>query len=147
MTGHVVTTVIGNLTADPELRYTSAGIPVASFTIAATPRVLDRADNTFRDGEPVFLRCVMWRRPAENAADSLRRGMRVIAQGQLCQRALTSDGSTHTVIELDIDEVGPTLRYATVTVTRAVASPDRIDEADPTRPPDGLISEASQVVP
>lgn len=117
MTEHTALTITGNLTADPDLRYTDTGIAVTSFTVAATPRVLDRTENTYRDGDTIFLRCVMWRRPAEIAADSLRRGMRVLAHGRLRQRTLTHEGSTHTVTELDVEEIGPTLRYATVAVT------------------------------
>ena len=120
MAGDTVITVVGNLTADPELRFAPSGSAVASFTIASTPRLFDRATNEWKDGEPLFLRCSAWRALAENLAESLQRGMRVVAQGRLKQRTFeTRDGEKRTVVELDVDEIGPSLRYATATITRA----------------------------
>src|SRR6476620_10880772 len=119
MAGDTVITVVGNLTADPELRFTPSGAAVASFTIASTPRQFDRNTNEWKDGEALFLRCSIWRQAAENVAESLQRGMRVVAQGRLKQRSFeTREGEKRTVIELDVDEVGPSLRYATAKVNR-----------------------------
>ena len=119
MAGDTVITVVGNLTADPELRFTPSGAAVASFTIASTPRQFDRNTNEWKDGEALFLRCSIWRHAAENVAESLQRGMRVVAQGRLKQRSFeTREGEKRTVIELDVDEVGPSLRYATAKVNR-----------------------------
>ena len=120
MAGETVITVVGNLTADPELRYTQNGLPVANFTIASTPRTFDRQANEWKDGEALFLRASVWREFAEHVAGSLTKGMRVIAQGRLRQRSYQDrDGNNRTTIELDIDEIGPSLRYATAQVTRA----------------------------
>ena len=119
MAGDTVITVVGNLTADPELRFTPSGAAVASFTIASTPRQFDRNTHEWKDGEALFLRCSIWRQAAENVAESLQRGMRVVAQGRLKQRSFeTREGEKRTVIELDVDEVGPSLRYATAKVNR-----------------------------
>lgn len=119
MAGDTVITVIGNLTADPELRFTASGAAVASFTIASTPRTFDRQTNEWKDGEALFLRCSLWRQAAENAAESLTRGMRVIAQGRLVQRSFeTREGEKRTVVELQVDEIGPSLRYASAKVNR-----------------------------
>src|SRR6201996_1452940 len=119
MAGETVITVVGNLTADPELRFTPSGAAVASFTIASTPRTFDRASNEWKDGDALFLRCSIWRQAAENCAESLTRGMRVVATGRLKQRSFeTREGEKRTVIELDVDEVGPSLRYATAKVNR-----------------------------
>jgi single-strand DNA-binding protein len=119
MAGDTVITVVGNLTADPELRFTPSGAAVASFTIASTPRQFDRASNEWKDGEALFLRCSIWRQAAENVAETLQRGMRVVAQGRLKQRSFeTREGEKRTVIELDVDEIGPSLRYATAKVNR-----------------------------
>ena len=119
MAGDTIITVVGNLTADPELRFTPSGAAVANFTVASTPRTFDRQTNEWKDGEALFLRCSLWRQAAENAAESLTRGMRVIAQGRLQQRSYeTREGEKRTVIELDVDEVGPSLRYATAKVNR-----------------------------
>ncbi|MGV9678824.1 single-stranded DNA-binding protein [Nocardia sp. NPDC003482] len=119
MSGNTVLTIIGNLTADPELKFTPAGDAVVNFTIAQTPRVFDRARSEWRDGEPLFLRCSLWRQPAENLAESLSKGARVIVSGRLKQRRYTTpEGENRTVTELDVDDVGPSLRYATATVTR-----------------------------
>lgn len=119
MAGETVITVVGNLTADPELRFTPSGAAVASFTIASTPRQFDRNSNEWKDGEALFLRCSIWRQAAENVAESLQRGMRVVAQGRLKQRSFeTREGEKRTVIELDVDEIGPSLKYATAKVNR-----------------------------
>jgi single-strand DNA-binding protein len=119
MAGETVITVVGNLTADPELRFTPSGAAVASFTIASTPRTFDRNTNEWKDGEALFLRCSIWRQAAENAAESLQRGMRVVAQGRLKQRSFeTREGEKRTVVEMDVDEIGPSLRYATAKVNR-----------------------------
>lgn len=114
-----IVTVIGNLTADPELRFTASGAPVANFTVASTPRVFDKQANDWKDGEALFLRCSIWRDPAENAHTSLTKGARVIVQGKLKQRSYeTREGEKRTVVELEVDEIGPSLRYATAIVTR-----------------------------
>ncbi|HVU91453.1 MAG TPA: single-stranded DNA-binding protein [Jatrophihabitans sp.] len=119
MAGETVITVVGNLTADPELRFTPSGAAVASFTIASTPRTFDRNTNEWKDGEALFLRCSIWRQAAENVAESLQRGMRVVAQGRLKQRSYeTREGEKRTVIELDVEEIGPSLKYATAKVNR-----------------------------
>ncbi|WP_433206728.1 single-stranded DNA-binding protein [Nocardia sp. CA-107356] len=119
MAGDTVITVIGNLTSDPELRFTPAGVAVANFTVASTPRVFDRNANEWKDGDALFLRCNIWREAAENVAESLTRGARVIVSGRLKQRSYqTREGEKRTVIELDIDEVGPSLRYATAKITK-----------------------------
>src|SRR5690606_24144278 len=117
--GDTVITVIGNLTADPELRFTPAGAAVANFTVASTPRVFDRNTNEWKDGEALFLRCNIWREAAENVAESLTRGSRVIVSGRLKQRSYeTREGEKRTVVELEVDEVGPSLRYATAKVNK-----------------------------
>jgi single-strand DNA-binding protein len=119
MANETIITIVGNLTADPELRFTPSGAAVASFTIASTPRTYDRNTNEWKDGDALFLRCSIWRQAAENVAESLTRGMRVIASGRLKQRSFeTREGEKRTVIELDIDEVGPSLRYASAKVNK-----------------------------
>ena len=119
MAAETVITVIGNITADPELRFTANGAAVANFTIASTPRTFDKQANEFKDGETLFLRCSAWRDMAENVAETLSRGTRVVAQGRLKSRTFdTKEGERRTVFELDIDEVGPSLRYATARVTK-----------------------------
>ena len=123
MAGETVITVVGNLTADPELRFTQNGLPVANFTIASTPRNFDRAANEWKDGDPLFLRASVWREFAEHVAGSLTKGMRVIAQGRLRQRSYQDrEGNQRTAIELEVDEIGPSLRYATAQVTRAAST-------------------------
>ena len=120
MVGETVITVVGNLTADPELRFTQNGLPVANFTIASTPRNFDRAANEWKDGDALFLRASVWREFAEHVAGSLKKGMRVIAQGRLRQRTYQDrEGNQRTAIEFEVDEIGPSLRYATAQVTRA----------------------------
>jgi len=123
MAGDTVITVVGNLTGDPELRFTPSGAAVANFTIASTPRSFDRQSNEWKDGDTLFMRCSIWREAAENVAESLTKGMRVIAQGRLVQRSYeTREGEKRTVVELQVDEVGPSLRYASAKVTRAQRS-------------------------
>lgn len=119
MAGETVITVVGNLTANPELRFTSSGQAVASFTIASTPRTYDRETGGWKDGEALFMRCSAWREMAENVAQSLTKGMRVIAQGRLNQRSYeTQQGEKRTVVEMTVDEIGPSMRYATAQVNR-----------------------------
>jgi single-strand DNA-binding protein len=119
MAGETVITIIGNLTADPEIRTTGSGASVASFTIASTPRTWNRNTNQFEDGQALFIRCSAWRDLATHCAQSLAKGMRVIAQGRLQQRSYQAqDGSNRTVIELQVDEIGPSLRYATAQVQK-----------------------------
>jgi single-strand DNA-binding protein len=113
-------TIVGNLVDDPQLRYTATGNAVANFRVASTPRFLDKATNEWRDGDSLFLTCSVWRQPAENVAESLQRGMRVIVSGRLRQRSYeTREGEKRTVYEVEVDEVGPSLRNASATVTRA----------------------------
>ena len=120
MSGDTAITLVGNLTADPELRFTQAGIAVAGFTVASTPRIFDRASGEWKDGDALFLRCTLWRQPAENVAETLTKGARVIVTGRLKQRSYdTREGEKRTVVEVDVDEIGPSLRYATARVTRA----------------------------
>ncbi|RBY82421.1 single-stranded DNA-binding protein [Geodermatophilus sp. TF02-6] len=122
MAGETVITVIGNLTSDPELRFTPSGA-VANFTIASTPRTLDRQTQEWKDGDALFLRCSCWRQTAEHVAGSLTRGSRVMAQGRLKQRSFeTKEGDKRTVVEMEVDEIGPSLRYATATVAKAARS-------------------------
>jgi single-strand DNA-binding protein len=121
--GDTVITVIGNLTADPELRFTPSGAAVANFTVASTPRTFDRQTNEWKDGEALFLRCNIWREAAENVAESLTRGARVIVSGRLKQRSFeTREGEKRTVVELEVDEIGPSLKYATAKVNKASRS-------------------------
>lgn len=119
MAGETVITVVGNLTADPEMRTTSNGSTVANFSIAATPRVFDKQSNQWEDGQALFLRCSAWRDLASHCVQTLHKGMRVIAQGRLQQRSYQAqDGSNRTVIEMTVDEIGPSLRYATAQVQK-----------------------------
>src|SRR5690554_1910480 len=122
MAGDTIITIVGNLTSDPELRYTQSGLAVANFTIASTPRSFDRQANEWKDGETLFLRGSVWREFAEHVAGSLTKGMRVIAQGRLKQRSYeTKEGEKRTAYEIEVDEIGPSLRYATAQVTRAAS--------------------------
>src|SRR5687767_6319927 len=119
MAGDTTITVIGNLTDDPELRFTPSGAAVAKFRVASTPRIMDRQSGEWKDGEPLFLSCTVWRQAAENVAESLQRGARVIVSGRLKQRSYeTREGEKRTVIELEVDEIGPSLRYATAKVQK-----------------------------
>lgn len=120
MAGETVITIVGNLVDDPELRFTPSGAAVANFRVASTPRTFDRQTNEWKDGEALFLSCSVWRQAAENVAESLQRGMRVVVQGRLKARSYeTREGEKRTVFEIDVDEVGPSLKYATAKVTRA----------------------------
>ncbi|MFF3353361.1 single-stranded DNA-binding protein [Streptomyces sp. NPDC002917] len=122
MSGETVITVIGNLTADPELRFTPSGAPVANFTIASTPRHFDKQTNEWKDGETLFLQSAVWRQAAENVAGSLTRGMKVIAQGRLTQRSYEKDGQKRTAYEFTVEEIGPSLKTATAKVTKTNGS-------------------------
>src|SRR6187431_2942351 len=123
MAGETVITVVGNLTDDPELRFTSSGAAVANFTVASTPRFFDKQTNDWKDGDALFLRCSIWRQAAENVAESLTKGARVIVQGRLKQRSYeTREGEKRTVVEVEVDEIGPSLRYATAKVNKASRS-------------------------
>jgi single-strand DNA-binding protein len=115
----MTTIVIGNLTADPEIRYINSGAAVVNFTVASTPRVFDKTTQEWKDGEALFMRCSLWRDAAENVAESLHRGNRVIVVGKLKQRSYEKDGDKRTTIELEVEEIGPSLRYATATPTKA----------------------------
>jgi single-strand DNA-binding protein len=120
MAGDTIITIVGNLTADPELRFTPSGAAVANFTVASTPRQFDRQANEWKDGETLFMRCSIWRDAAENVAESLHRGTRVVVTGRLKSRSFeTKEGEKRTVIELEADEIGPSLRYASAKVTKA----------------------------
>ncbi|NUQ98267.1 MAG: single-stranded DNA-binding protein [Streptomyces sp.] len=122
MSGETQIHIVGNLTDDPELRFTPSGAAVANFTIASTPRTFDKASGEWKDGDALFMRCSLWRQAGENAAESLTRGMRVIAIGSLKQRSYEKDGQKRTVVELDVEEIGPSLKYATAKVTKAQRS-------------------------
>lgn len=123
MAGEPIVTIVGNLTADPDLRYVGSGVPVASFTVASTPRTLNRQTNEWEDGEAMFVRCTVWRDYAENVTESLTKGTRVVATGRLQVRSYQrNDGSQGTSIEMQVDEVGPSLRFATAQVTKASGS-------------------------
>ncbi len=123
MAGETVITVVGNLVDDPELRFTPSGAAVANFRIASTPRIMDRQTNEWKDGDALFLSCSVWRQAAENVAESLQKGMRVVVQGNLrSQQYQTREGEKRTVFEIQVDEVGPSLKYATAKVTRTTRS-------------------------
>jgi len=123
MAGDTVITVIGNITGDPELRFTPSGAAVANFTVASTPRVFDRQSNEWKDGETLFMRCSVWRDAAENVAESIQRGTRVIVSGRLKSRSYeTKEGEKRTVVEMEVDEIGPSLRYASAKVTKTQRS-------------------------
>ncbi len=119
MAGETIITLVGNLTADPELRFTPSGAPVANFTVASTPRTFDRQTGEWKDGDAMFINCSVWRQAAENAAETLTKGMRVIVQGRLRSRSYeTREGERRTVFEIEVDEIGPSLRYASAKVQR-----------------------------
>ena len=123
MAGETVITVVGNLTDDPELRFTPSGAAVANFTVASTPRSFNKQTNEWEDGEAMFLRCSIWRQAAENVAESLQRGMRVVVQGRLKSRSYeTREGEKRTVFEIDVEEIGPSLKFATAKVNRVSRS-------------------------
>ncbi|MFJ2509594.1 MULTISPECIES: single-stranded DNA-binding protein [Arthrobacter] len=126
MAGEPTTTITGNLTADPELRFTPSGVPVANFTIASTPRILDRQSNEWKDGETLFIRCTVWRETAEYIAESLTKGSRVIAEGTLKSRRFeTKDGENRTTIELDVEEIGASLKYGPVQPAKRPSQPEQ----------------------
>ena len=135
MASDTTVTVVGNLTADPELRFTPSGAAVANFTIASTPRMFDRQSNKWKDGDPLFLPCSIWRQAAEHVAESLTKGMRVIVQGRLKQRSYDDrEGNKRTIYEVEVEEVGPSLTWATARVTRSgqqQAKPRQQRAADP----------------
>lgn len=149
MAGETIITVIGNLTADPELRWTQSGVAVADFTVASTPRTFDRNANEWRDGSTLFLRCSVWREMAENVAETLRKGMCVIVQGRLSQRSFeNTHGERRTVVELQVDEVGPSLRRAKAQVTRVQSQGGRGGYQTPPDPvSSGASSQASYGAP
>lgn len=118
MAGETIITIIGNITADPELRFTPSGAAVANFTVASTPRTFDKNSNEWKDGETLFMRCAVWRDAAENVAESLQRGTRVLVSGRLKSRSYDKEGQKHTVVEMEVDEVGPSLKYATAKVNK-----------------------------
>ncbi len=123
MAGETVITVIGNITDDPDLRFTPSGAAVANFTVASTPRIFDKQTNEWKDGDALFLRCSIWRQAAENVAESLQRGSRVVVSGRLKQRSFeTREGEKRTVFELDVDEIGASLKYATAKITKTTRS-------------------------
>ena len=123
MAGETIITLVGNLTGDPELRFTPSGSAVANFTVASTPRTFDRQSNEWKDGETLFMRCSIWREAAENVAESLTKGTRVVVTGRMKSRSFqTKEGENRTVIELEADEIGPSLRYATAKVNRTQRS-------------------------
>ena len=136
MANEPIITIIGNLTGDPELRYVSSGTPVASFTVASTPRSLNRQTNQWEDGEAMFVRCSVWREYAENVAESLSKGMRVIVTGRMTVRSYEYNGQQRTSIEMQVDEVGPSLKFATARVTKASRGGSGGDWAQP-RPRSG----------
>lgn len=149
MAGETVITVVGNLTADPELRFTQGGVPVVNLTIASTARVADREAGGYKDGDSLFLKVVAWREYAEHIAGSLNKGMRVIAQGRLRQRSFQDrEGNQRTAYELEIDEIGPSLRFATAQVSRvagaagqrspAASAGDQVDAWAPPETPTGV---------
>ena len=147
MAGETVITVIGNLTSDPELRYTQNGLAVANFTIASTPRSFDKASSEWKDGDALFLRASVWRDFAEHVAGSLTKGARVIASGRLVQRSYTTkEGDKRTSMELEIDEIGPSLKYATASLTRASsggrsAPTSQADTPYPATPPVAAVTD------
>jgi single-strand DNA-binding protein len=118
MAGETSLTIVGNLTEDPAVRNTPGGDMVANFTVASTPRTYNRDTNAWEDGTTLFMRCAIWREPAQSVVDSLRKGMRVIVIGRLKQRQYEKDGANHTVIEMEVDEIGPSLKFATAQVQR-----------------------------
>ena len=132
MAGETVITIVGNLTDDPELRFTPSGAAVANFRVASTPRTFNRQTNAWEDGDPLFLSCSVWRQAAENVAESLQRGARVVVTGRLKQRSYeTREGEKRTVFEVDVDEIGPSLRYATAKVTKTQRSGGGFGNAQP----------------
>jgi len=147
MSGETTVTVVGNLTAEPELKFLPSGVAVLKFTVASTPRTLDRDSGQWRDGEPLFLLCTLWREPAEHAAESLSKGMRVVVVGRLrLSRWETDDGEKRSAYGLEVDEVGPSLRFATAKVTRMTRTRAR-DGFVPDQVPDDAWDTASRQRP
>jgi single-strand DNA-binding protein len=145
MAGDTVITLVGNLVDDPELRFTPSGAAVANFRLASTPRTYDRQSGEWKDGETLFLTCNVWRQAAENVAESLQRGMRVVVQGRLKQRSYeTREGERRTVYEIEVDEVGPSLRNATAKVTKTTRSQGGFGGDDPWQTPQGGGSRGGQ---
>jgi single-strand DNA-binding protein len=138
MAGETVLTVVGNLVDDPELRFTPSGAAVANFRIASTPRVYDKQSSEWKDGDTLWLTCSIWKQAAENVGESLSKGMRVIVQGRLKSRQYEKDGQKHTVFEIDVEEVGPSLKSATAKVAKAAREkaydPGYTDQRKPTQP-------------
>lgn len=133
-------TIVGNLTDDPELRFTPSGAPVVNFTIASTPRVYNKETNAWDDGDTLFMRCSLWRQYAENVAETLQRGYRVIAQGRLKQRTYeTREGEKRTVMEMEVDEIGPALRFVTATIHRADSGGQPRKQQQPAADPWGAV--------
>lgn len=146
MSGDTQITVVGNLTADPELRYTQNGLAVANFTVASTPRVYDRTSNDWKDGDALFMRCSVWRDYAENVAGSLLKGMAVIVTGRLVQRSYeTKEGEKRTSYELEVDNIGPSLRFATAEVTRKASRTYNIDAPADASVADSWLPEPAKV--
>lgn len=131
MSNEPVLTIVGNLTADPNLTFTPAGAARASFTVASTPRSFDKASGQWVDGEALFMRCTVWREMAENAAESLNKGQRVIVTGKLKSRSYEKDGAKKTIVELEVEDIGPSLRYAVVVTDKAGAAKPKPVENDP----------------
>jgi single-strand DNA-binding protein len=147
MANETVITMVGALTADPELRFTPSGAAVANFTVASTPRTFDKASNEWKDGETLFMRCSLWREAAENVAESLTKGARVIVQGRLGQRSYEKDGEKRTVVEMQVDEIGPSLRYATAKVTKVASTGGRPAATAPAADPWAVGASNSTEVP
>ena len=136
MTGETIITLVGNLTADPELRFAQSGAAVANFTIASTPRAFDKQSNEWKDGDTMFLNCSVWRQAAEHVAESLTKGTRVIVQGRLKSRSYDDrEGNKRTVFEVDVEEIGPSLAWATAVVTRATGGGKPAPRQPAGRPP------------
>lgn len=131
MAGETVITVVGNLTGDPELRFAASGSAVANFTVASTARTFNKQTNGWEDGDPLFLRCSIWNEAAENVCESLTKGTRVIVQGRLKQRSYEKDGQKRTVVELDVDEIGPSLKWASAKLSRNQRSSEQDGQQDP----------------
>jgi single-strand DNA-binding protein len=150
MAGDTQITIVGNLTADPELRFTPSGAAVANFTVASTPRQFDRQSGEWKDGEALFMRCNIWRKPAENVAETLARGSRVIVSGYLKQRSYeTSEGEKRTVVELEVDEVGPSLKFVTAKLTTVSGgfSPDSTNPGQASTTAPGAADESAATEP
>lgn len=145
MAGETVITVVGNLTSDPELRYTQNGLAVANFTIASTPRNFDKASNEWKDGDALFMRCSVWRDFAEHVAGSLTKGARVVATGRLVQRRYeTQEGEKRTATELQVEDIGPSLKYATAQVTRVTRTGSTDTRPADSTPQDGWYQPAGE---